>query len=250
MGAHVEDVNAWFDSPHFSTYYGKRDDEEAAAFVRNVLRLPQLAQASSALDLCCGDGRHAAALCTAGLRVTGVDGSKRQIASANARRLVGAQFIHGRAETLRLESRFDIALNLHTSFGFGGRVANRQLLMTLHRHLREDGYAILDYWNGEHRKFRTLRRGRTLERESIRGATRFRTEASIVGGRYIKRIEVGEPPHSERFLETVALISRRSFLRLFRDVGLVAVETFGSRDLGTFTAESSDRLIFLLRRRS
>ena len=109
------------------------------------------------LDLCCGTGRHAIPLQRRGMRVTGVDSSRKLLAKAAERAdRVGAypSWVLGDARSVPLKAgAFDAAICLFNSIGYGtdaealamlreARRCSRQLLLeTVHRdeHVRNAG---------------------------------------------------------------------------------------------------------------
>ena len=59
--------------------------EQAVSEVDHILALASAHTGASILDLCCGPGRHSLELARRGLKVTGVDRTKRYIESAQAK---------------------------------------------------------------------------------------------------------------------------------------------------------------------
>lgn len=92
----------------------------ASAFHRAVLPvlervvLGSLPLGASVLDLCCGDGRLAAALEHRGFHVTGLDGSAQMLSFAR-RRASSARFLLADARDFRLPATFDAALSTFDS---------------------------------------------------------------------------------------------------------------------------------------
>ena len=74
----------WFNSPYYHELYRHRNDEEARAFMFNVLGVLGLKPGEQVLDLACGRGRHTAVLADHGLRVTGIDLSAENISKARS----------------------------------------------------------------------------------------------------------------------------------------------------------------------
>ena len=73
----------WFDTPYYHILYKNRDNHEARVFIKSLVDLLQLPEASSVLDLACGKGRHSITLNEFGYNVLGVDLSAQSIAHAN-----------------------------------------------------------------------------------------------------------------------------------------------------------------------
>lgn len=95
---------AWF----YNRYWGEEFCRPALA-IFNLVLFPHLPRGSRVLDLCCGTGHLAAALCAQGYRVTGLDGSKAMLefARRNARE---AAFIRADARAFNLPERFQAVI--------------------------------------------------------------------------------------------------------------------------------------------
>lgn len=66
----------------FSWFYNRHWGDEFCAPVLDIFQFilfPRLERGAHILDLCCGTGQLAAALCTRGYRVTGIDGSQSML---------------------------------------------------------------------------------------------------------------------------------------------------------------------------
>ena len=108
----------WFNSPYYHNLYFKRDENEAAAFIDNLVNYLSPAPGSKMLDVACGRGRHSIQLAAKGFDVTGIDLSEDSINYA-------LQFekdnLHFYQHDMRLPFRinyYDFAFNFFTSFGY------------------------------------------------------------------------------------------------------------------------------------
>jgi SAM-dependent methyltransferase len=101
------------------------------------------------LDVCCGMGRHARALCSSGYSVTGVE--RDTAAIGRARELAGGpNYIQADVRDYQPEaSAYDVAIIMSQSFGYFDDATNRDLLRRLGMGVREGGRVILDLWNLE-----------------------------------------------------------------------------------------------------
>ena len=99
------------------------------------------------LDVCCGMGRHARALCSRGYAVTGVD--RDAAAIAKARELAdGPSYIQADVRDFPPDlGAYDVAIVMSQSFGYFNEKTNRDLLRRLAAGLREGGRVVLDLWN-------------------------------------------------------------------------------------------------------
>lgn len=122
--------------------------------VDGVERLLGLAPEMRMLDVCCGYGRHALELARRGYRnVVGVDISRSLLARARrTARAEGLPVAFRRADMRRLpfRGRFDVALNLFTSFGyFAEEAEDLAALRAVARALRPGGRLLMDLLNRE-----------------------------------------------------------------------------------------------------
>ena len=140
------------------------------------------------LDLCCGPGRHAAALSQIGYRVLGVDLNESAIEIARAR-CPGASFAVCDMRALdSLTTSFDGVVNLWHSFGYFDDEANRDVLRQVRAVLRPGGRAIFDVYNREHFE------KRPAEEIAERGGRRIRTTRSWSGHRHRVALEYDGVP--------------------------------------------------------
>jgi SAM-dependent methyltransferase len=114
--------------------------------------------AGVALDLGCGNGRHAALLADAAERVVGVDLSRALLAvaraSASERGDDALALAHGDASALPLAGRtVDLAVYVATLHHLRPRRARRRSLDELARVLAPDGVALVSAWCVEHDRF-------------------------------------------------------------------------------------------------
>lgn len=102
----------------------------------------------SALDLCCGPGRHALALARRGIAVTAVDRTRAYLERARERarsETLDVTWVEGDVLHYRVDPTFDLVLNLFSSFGFHENEAdNRQVLDNMFQALRPGGAVVLE----------------------------------------------------------------------------------------------------------
>jgi SAM-dependent methyltransferase len=138
----------WFDSEYYHQLYQHRNDAEAEIFLNNLaLALPPF-EGKTALDLCCGKGRHSRWMNAKGLEVTGFDLSPKSIEAA---REMGPESIRYEVKDMRADlgtEAFDFVFNLFTSFGyFDDPEENALVLEQVYDALKPGGYFILDFLN-------------------------------------------------------------------------------------------------------
>ena len=119
------------------------------------------------LDLGCGPGLYASRLAAKGLRVTGVDYSRRSIAYATdyARQHgLDVQYRYQNYLELADENQYDAALLIYGDFCPLSPGQRALLLQNVHRALKPGGHFVLDVTTRECRKKHSNRNGwRTLE---------------------------------------------------------------------------------------
>lgn len=106
----------------------------------------------SAFDVPCGIGRHAVALAERGLDVTGLDLSTAYVERARERAEaagVDAAFHQGDMRDLAPVGRFDLVLNMWTSFGYYDEETDRAILAALRDRVADEGALVMELANKE-----------------------------------------------------------------------------------------------------
>jgi SAM-dependent methyltransferase len=101
---------AWF----YNRYWGGYTSFAPIAGVFDRLVLLRLRPRARVLDLCCGTGQFDAMLAERGFKVTGVDGSERQLEYAR-RNAPRCEFIHADVRSFSLAAQYDAALSIYDS---------------------------------------------------------------------------------------------------------------------------------------
>jgi len=230
----------WFDSPYYDLLYSQRNEKEAAFFIDNLLKnIPSSYQ--TALDLACGKGRHSIYLHKKGFQVTGSDLSKRSIECAKTMEKKGLEFIIQDMRIPILEKKFELIVNLFTSFGyFENELDNVKVLRAVHKMLVPDGTFVLDYLNGQ-----KLARNLVNEEKKHFGEINFLINRTIENGHVVKKIELTIGDFMQRFQEKVRLFDLQDFETMFENAGLKITNVFGDYSLGSFNATESDRIILI-----
>lgn len=142
-------------SEYYDLLYNDKDYQSEAEYVNQLIR-EHKPTASTILDLGCGTGMHATALCVKGYSVTGVDMSQPMLSSAMKRKALLEEsiskrlnFQHGDARTYRSELKFDVVVSLFHVFSYQTTNADLQAAFeTAKCHLKPGGILIFDYWYG------------------------------------------------------------------------------------------------------
>ncbi len=148
MSSPSDTSEPWFVTAFRADYrelYAHRDDhaaeEEVAHLIEQGLQGP-------VLDLCCGFGRHAAAMTRRGLDVVGVDLSAELLRSADSH--IAGRLARCDARSLPFkQSSFAGLVNLFSSFGYFGEDGDLEVLDEIARVLMPSGVAFMDLMNPE-----------------------------------------------------------------------------------------------------
>ena len=137
-----------FDAGYLARY-SHRSDAEARATIDWLASAALIPSTGRLLDLCCGAGRHAAALGARGAHVTGLDLSPALLAHAGAT-APRAAFVRGSMGALPFRAgAFAGCIHMFTAFGYFERDADNQaVLQEVARVLAPGGRYVLDLFNG------------------------------------------------------------------------------------------------------
>ncbi len=118
--------------------------EEVEAMVALTGMMPGMA----VLDLCCGPGRHSLALARRGMAVTGVDRTRAYLQRARRKAVragLQVEFVEQDMREPLGEARFDVAINMFTSFGyFEAPSDDLRVAAHLLRALKPGGVLLMD----------------------------------------------------------------------------------------------------------
>lgn len=143
----------WYDDDDFWTaFYPAMFSEarwaSAGEEVTAALYLLGIESPAQILDFCCGPGRHAIALASAGHQVTAVDrtGPYLEIGKERAQEAgVEIEFELSDARDFRRISEFDASISLFTSFGyFEDPRDDQKVLSNIHASLKPGGKLLMD----------------------------------------------------------------------------------------------------------
>lgn len=242
----AEWFSTWFDSAYYHRLYRERDQPEAQQLLDNLVGWLRLKPGQRLLDLACGRGRHSVDLRRRGFDVTGVDLAPASIAHAKKMEDEHLRFrVHDMRRSLGEPGRYDCVLNLFTSFGyFNSEAENVLVLQAVAEALRPGGELVLDYLN-THRVERAL----VAEETKTEGGTTFQLRRRIHDGYFEKRIDfVDDEGQPQTFTERVMALWPEQFEDYFRLAGLRVRAVFGDYQLGPYVAETSPRLLYVVKK--
>ena len=235
----------WFDSPYYHILYKHRDEEEARAFIDKLSDYLKLNAETLILDLACGKGRHAIYLNQQGYNVVGLDLAPQNIAFAKQYENDRLKFYQHDMREIWKKEKFNVILNLFTSFGyFDTENENKQAIDAMSGSLKKGGKILIDFLN----PYTVIHNLVPREVQNIDGVTFYIRKFISEKGYIIKDIEIEDHEKQFHFQERVKAIRRVRFLEYFEHAGLTLVDIFGDYNLQEYKPESSERMIFLLKK--
>ena len=234
----------WFDTPYYHILYKNRDNHEARVFIKSLVDLLQLPEASSVLDLACGKGRHSITLNEFGYTEIGVDLSAQSIAHANQFSNSSLSFaVQDMREPIQ-SKRFDAVFNLFTSFGyFSSKHENEKVCQAMAKMLNAGGKLVIDFMNAQ-KVIQNLVPSELKKAQDIE----FDIKRIYSGTHIIKQISFQDKGQKFEFQEQVQAIDLSMFKELLAPYFTID-SIFGSFELNEYIASESDRLIIIATRK-
>lgn len=236
----------WFNSSYYHLLYKNRDENEAAAFIKNLVRELNPNPSSKIIDIACGKGRHAQWLADFGFDVTGIDISINSIQEAAKHEKDNLHFF---THDMRLPfwiNYFDYAFNFFTSFGyFKSQRENQNAVKSIAASLVTGGYFLIDYMNAGYAESNIVHSEQQIIDGICFSITRWYDEKKIY-----KKILIEDPSVSNPmgFIEEVQKFSLVDFEKLLMNHGLVIQKTYGDYNFSVYDERISPRLIILARK--
>ena len=235
---------SWFESEEYLNVYKHRDEKEARQLVESIISITNIKNKSKILDLACGAGRHSIEFAKKGFLLTAVDLSENLLNNAKGNAInaeVSIDFIRADIRDFCIDNKFDLALNLFTSFGyFESDEENFKVFKTAYNHLNKNGFFVFDYFNKKH-----------LEENLIPNSS-LRIEGGeiiqkrrIENGRVIKNIIIKKNGYEKHFKESVKIYSLDEIKSILEMTKFKVKDIYGSFDKSKFDENISDRIIIL-----
>ncbi|NBB85541.1 MAG: methyltransferase domain-containing protein [Bacteroidetes bacterium] len=219
----------WFDQAEYELVYQNRDEQEASQCIDLIEDAVAPDPGAAILDMGCGRGRHARVLARRGYAVTGVDLSRPSLDRARARAAaedLPITFQQGDMRDPVCEDCFDGVVNLFTAFGyFADDADHARVIRAMATALRPGGWLVQDFLNAPQVRA-------TLVPHDARqvGEAHIAQHRWIADGRIHKRIAITRQGRTQTFRESVRLLTKTDFARLYRRAGLTLTQTFGHYD--------------------
>lgn len=234
---------SWFNSPYYYLLYFYRNEQEACAFIDQLLQYLQPPPGAAMLDAACGRGRHASYLADKGFDITGVDLSPNAIEAAKE---LERDNLHFFEQDLRLPyavNLFDYCFNFFTSFGyFRTQRENENALRTMVQALKPGGKLMIDYLNASYIAAHLIPQSDS-EIEGVHfGISRWQDDTF-----FYKTITIAAA--GESFTEQVRKYSLEDFTAMLEKQGMQVTDVFGNYELASYNARQSPRMIIIAERK-
>ncbi|MDD5362703.1 MAG: class I SAM-dependent methyltransferase [Ignavibacteria bacterium] len=235
----------WFSNKYYLELYRHRNEKEARDIINLMQRFVPLPVNSKVLDVCCGAGRHSIELARRGYDVTGIDLSPYLISEAKSglkksdEKNLKARFFIKDMRNFSFKNRFDIVLNVFSSFGYFEKDAeNFKVFENVTSSLKKDGYFIFDFLNESYIKKSLV----PYSEDKCEGNTIIQ-KRKIENGFVYKEIFIGNSKYNER----IRLYTLTEIQKALKSVNLKTENIFGDYFGSKFNKLNSKRLIIFSR---
>lgn len=231
--------SSWFDTKYYSLLYRDRNDNEAKAFVDQLMNYYKPKKGTCVLDMGCGGGRFSRYLQDYGLKVTGMDISQALIKKATIASSSEIEFVcHDIRKPFR-SIYYDFIFSFFTSFGyFDSDEEHFQSLQNVYEGLNIHGVFLIDYLNADRISLNLPQRNEiTIE------GIKFSIHKYLKDGYFVKEIDIDDNGREYKYFEKVRAFSLRDFKNILSRVGLQITACFGDYNLSSFDILNSKRLI-------
>lgn len=234
----------WFNTKEYLEVYQHRNDADAKELFNLIMDNVEIPEEGKVLDLACGSGRHSILFAKKGFNVTAMDLSENllKVAKNNAwKEEVSINFIEADIRHFRLNEKFDLVVNLFTSFGYFEKdEENFSIFSTASNMLEKGGYFVFDFMNrGYVENFLVKESKGQVAGEVIVQKRR------IVGDRVIKDIIINDNGNTKTFYESVKMYRLKELKEAILEKGLAIKETFGDFKGNKYSEDSSPRIIII-----
>ncbi len=238
----------WFNTDEYLNVYKHRNETDAECHIRFLLSKIKLQPDASILDMACGSGRHSILLAKYGYKVTGVDLSEKLLTEAKLsaeRENLKIEFIQADIREFYTDKKFDLVLNLFTSFGyFESDDENFLIFHKAHSLLNSNGYFVFDYFNKNFLVNNLI----PYSEEKNEGYSIIQ-ERKICDQRVVKKITIIRDWNSKNYFESVKLYDSYTLTAKLKEIGFEIVHLFGDFTGNEFDDNSSPRFIALCKKK-
>lgn len=236
--------STWFNSPYYHLLHQNHPIQEAQTFIDNLIAHLQTKLTYQLLEMGCGTGQNAVYLNQKGYTVTGLDFSDTNIARAKSFENKHLRFYQHDTRDIFRTAYYDLILNLFSRFGyFDTETENIVALRSTVAAIKPGGKLVIDFQNTN----QAIQHLASPEEKIINGVL-FRISEKVEKGFIVKTIAVTDQEQQSTFYERVPALTYEQFMEYFRMTSLRMVNVFGSYNLEPYHPETSERMIFILKK--
>ena len=237
----------WFNTQEYLNVYQHRNESDAEVHIKLVLENVQISSKSNILDMACGAGRHAIILARKGFNVTAVDLSENLLSIAKKTadgENLSINFIHSDIRKFDTIDKFNLILNLFTSFGyFETDKENYAVLQKAYDLLEDEGYFVLDFFN-----LRFMQQNLIEFSEENFGSAEIHQYRKIKDNRVTKKIVITKDGNLSTYEESVRMFTKDELVSTITKIGFDIYKTFGDFLGNEFDDLKSPRLILFCKK--
>ncbi|HPN37229.1 MAG TPA: class I SAM-dependent methyltransferase [Melioribacteraceae bacterium] len=231
----------WFASDYYQSVYKHRDNNDAKKFINFIFNNINFTNECYILDAACGAGRHLKYLDTLGYKnVFGFDLSLPLLKAAKSKDV--NKIINADIRNVFFKEKFDIILNIFTSFGyFDSDFDNFLFFQNAKLFLKQKGIIIFDYFNSNY-----LVKNLVVENNREIDDITINEKRNIINGRVEKEINIKSKNNTVSFIESVKLYKPDYLIDKFTEIGYKINSAYGNYTGELFNSEYSERIILFL----
>lgn len=234
----------WFSSGEYHTVYKHRDSKDVVQFWNTYTKKFNPQKNIKILDAACGPGRYSYHLAKQGFDVTGFDLAMPLLKITRDKLTnlgIQPKLFRSDIRNVPLQGKFDLILNMFTSFGyFDDDDENFKFIKSARKLLKPDALFVLDYLNDIFVRENLV----PHSTKEIQGKT-ITENRFIRNGRVEKEISISGDDGMANFLESVKLYDKDFLMTTIKDLGYSVKEVWGGYEGEPFDRNSSQRLIIL-----
>lgn len=237
----------WFNTQEYLNVYQHRNESDAEDHIKLILGNVKIPSGAKILDMACGAGRHAIILARKNFHLTAVDLSENLISIAEQsaqNENLKINFVQSDIRKYETNDKFDLIINLFTSFGyFESDEENYAVLQKAYHLLVENGFFVLDFFNSEF-----LRQNLVEFSEENLGGAEIHQYRKIKNNRVTKKIVITKNGNLSTYEESVRMFSKDEIVNAIQNIGFDIYKTFGDFLGSEFDKLSSPRLIMICKK--
>ena len=237
----------WFNTEEYLNVYQHRNESDAEEHIKLILQNIRLSSGAKILDMACGAGRHAIIFARKNFDVTAVDLSESLLAIAKKNaddENLKINFVHSDIRNFKSYDKFNLVLNLFTSFGyFETDEENFSVLRKAYDLLIDDGFFVLDFFNSYF-----LQQNLVESSEENLGKVKIHQFRKIKENRVTKKIVITKNGNLSHFEESVRMFTKDELVNAIQNIGFDIYKTFGDFLGNEYEQFTSPRLIMICKK--